>query len=115
MPQLTQAEFEKVSHLLPKQTGHCRYDNFAFLNAIIYIFENGAKWRQLPPSYGNWNSIWRRFSRWNKEGIFEKVFRELQKDGLVNVKLSDFNKTGSKTGSKASTKLSSRTPTRKKR
>ena len=47
----------------------CRH----FLSAVLWITKEGATWRALPKVYGNWNAIYRRFSRWCDAGVFEAL------------------------------------------
>jgi len=61
----------------PGQWGGVAEDNRKFINAVFWILRTGAPWRDLPPSYGNWNSVARRFRRWAKEGVWEKVLETL--------------------------------------
>jgi len=46
----------------------------------MWIIRTGAPWRDLPPSYGNWNSTAKRFRRWVKAGIWEKLLEILIED-----------------------------------
>jgi len=62
------------------QWGRVAKDNRAFVNAVFWILRTGAPWRDLPPSYGNWNSVAKRFRRWVKENIWEKLFELLIDD-----------------------------------
>ncbi|MCX5925698.1 MAG: IS5 family transposase [Candidatus Dependentiae bacterium] len=41
-----------------------------FMEAIYWMVRTGAQWRELPPKYGNWNSVFRRFNEWSKKGIW---------------------------------------------
>ena len=59
------------------QWGGIAEDNRRFINAVFWILRTGAPWRDLPPSYGNWNSVAKRFRRWAKESIWEKVLEAL--------------------------------------
>ena len=49
-------------------------DNRLFLEAVLWQVRVGGPWRNLPPGFGNWNSILRRFRRWAKDGVFERIF-----------------------------------------
>lgn len=84
---ITAEEFKKIERLLPVQRGNVRYDNLLFLNALIYIAENGCKWRGLPKEFGNWNSIYMRANRWSKAGVLDRVFLALQKERLVEIRV----------------------------
>lgn len=52
-------------------------DNRQFINAVFWILRTGAPWRDLPPSYGNWNNTHRRFTRWRDSGVWEKLLNIL--------------------------------------
>jgi len=84
---LTEKEFGKISGLLPVQRGNVKHENLHFLNAVLYIAENGCKWRSLPKEYGNWNSIYKRANRWAKNGVLERVFVALQKEQIIQIKI----------------------------
>ena len=49
-------------------------DTRKFINAVLWIIRTGSPWRDMPPSYGNWNNVNRRFCRWRDKGIWEKIF-----------------------------------------
>ena len=59
--------------------------NIQFLNALLYVVENGCKWRALPKEYGNWHTIYVRMNRWSKNGVLDKVFTALQAEGIINI------------------------------
>ena len=75
------ADRERIQHLLPGQPGQhgkVAKDNRLFIDAILWISKTGAPWRDLPEYFGNWNSVWRRFDRWAKKGVWRRVFEVLQ-------------------------------------
>ena len=78
--ELTDEQFKKIEHLLPgrkESVGVTAKDNRALINGVIWIFKTGAPWRDLPDRYGHWKNIHRRFSRWCKNGVFDRIFRVL--------------------------------------
>lgn len=52
--------------------------NRLFFDAVLWIARTGAPWRDLPERFGNGNSIWRRFDRWTRNGVWIAVFEVLQ-------------------------------------
>ncbi|WP_317705330.1 IS5 family transposase [Methylomarinovum caldicuralii] len=52
-------------------------DNRQFINAVFWILRTGAPWRDLPPDYGDWKNVHRRFCRWRDKGVWEKVLEQL--------------------------------------
>lgn len=73
---ITDAEWARVRGLLP--TGGPAADNRRFLDAVLWVARTGAAWRDLPDRFGNWNSAWRRFDRWSRAGVWQRVFEALQ-------------------------------------
>ena len=81
---LTQKQRDKIIRLFPKQRGNVKVDNNRFLDAIIYVCENGCKWRALPETFGPWHAIYVRINRWAKNGVLERVFYALQEEQITN-------------------------------
>ena len=82
---ISDANWDRIQDLLPGrpgQTGWLAKDNRLFIDAVLWIGKTGAPWRDLPERFGNWNSVWRRFDRWAKKGVWQKVFEALQDPDL---------------------------------
>ena len=85
---ITEAQFrEHIEPLLPVQRGNVKVPNLDVLNAILYVAENGCKWRRLPEHFGPWHTIYVRMNRWSKKGVLDRVFARLQELGLVRMRL----------------------------
>ena len=73
---ITDELWSKIAPFFPNGTGkrgRPAGDNRRFFNAVAWIMRSGASWRDLPPDYGNWNSIFVRFRRVAKAGFWEKL------------------------------------------
>lgn len=85
--QLTQEQYERIADCFPKPRGTLRYGNLQVLNAILYIAENGAKWRRLPEQHGHWHTVYTRMRGWAKAGVLARVFATLQQEQIITLKL----------------------------
>jgi len=66
--------------LLPGQAGKwggIGRDNRLFINAVFWTLRTGAPWRDLPPDFGNWNTVAQRFFRWRDKGVWERLLAEI--------------------------------------
>ena len=61
-----------------------KISNYKFICAMLYIIENGCKWRALPKKYGHWHTIYMRCSRWSKNGTIAKIVESMKKQKLLN-------------------------------
>ena len=58
----------------PGDPGRTGADNRLFIEAVLWLARTGVPWRDLPDTFGNWNSIFVRFSRWSKDGVWDRLF-----------------------------------------
>ena len=80
---LSDEQYERIAPILPGKPGdpgRTAADNRLFLEAVLWIVQTGAPWRDLPEAFGCWNTVFRRFRRWARNGIFEKIFKSLSGD-----------------------------------
>jgi transposase len=51
------------------------------LDGILWICRTGAPWRDLPETFGNWNSVWRQFRRWCTSGVWDLLLQAFADSG----------------------------------
>lgn len=85
--EITKEQFDRIASYLPRQRGNVSMSNLQFINAILYVMENGCKWRALPKSYGNWHTVYVRMNRWSKSGVLQRLFEALQIEGIIKIKV----------------------------
>ena len=85
--ELALEQFERIKDCLPRQRGNVRVGNLVLLNALLYVLENGGKWRRLPKEYGRWHTIYMRLYRWSKAGVIERVFTRLQEEQILSIRI----------------------------
>ena len=74
---LTDAQWAKMEPRClgkPGDPGRSGKDNRLFVEAVLWIVRTGSPWRDLPPSFGNWNSVFTRFRDWVKAEVWQRLF-----------------------------------------
>jgi len=61
------------------------------VNAILYVAEQGCKWRGLPKRFGRWHTVYMRMNRWAKNGVLDRVFEKLQLEQIVRIRIEAFS------------------------
>ena len=85
--EITEAQYSRIKDSLPVQRGNVSLTNLQVLNAILYVTEQGCKWRGLPQRFGRWHTIYTRMNRWAKNGVLDRVFEHLQREQIVRIKI----------------------------
>jgi len=83
-------QWDRIKNLLPGRdntVGITAKDNRLFMEAVLWVARTGTAWRDLPPHYGKWNSVFQRYNRWLKSGVFMWVFRMLADDPSFEFRL----------------------------
>ena len=81
--EISDAEWELLEpHMTgqPGQHGGIAKGNRKFINAVVWILKTGSPWRDLPPYYGKWGTVHQRFIRWQRKGMWKKLFEILKGD-----------------------------------
>lgn len=80
---LTDTEYDRLHPLLPSNQGKrgrpYTLDHRRTLDGILWVLHTGAPWRDLPTRYGDWRSVFDRFNRWRKSGVWDTVLAALQR------------------------------------
>jgi len=78
--ELTEEQWSFIKPLLPPQpiVGRKRADDRKTLNGILYVLVTGCRWRDMPRSYGAYQTVWRRHKSWSEEGIWRRILSALQ-------------------------------------
>ena len=78
--QLTDEQWQQIAPYLPGKRGdpgRTGENNRRFVNAVIWLAKTGAPWRDLPERFGKWNSVFQRYNRWCKNGVWQRIFETL--------------------------------------
>ena len=82
-PFLSEAQFARVYELLQGEAKIHTKDaarERRFLEAVYWMDRSGAQWRLLPAEYGAWNSVYKRFARWDELGVWGRLFSAVADD-----------------------------------
>jgi putative transposase len=74
---LTEAQLKRIAPYFPKPRGVPRVDDCRVVSGIIHVIRNGLRWRDAPSVYGPHKTLYNRFVRWSRMGIFDRVFANL--------------------------------------
>ena len=80
---LTDAQWAKMEpHCLGKvgDPGRSGKDSRLLVEAVLWIARTGSPWRDLPPVFGKWNSVYVRFRDWVKADVFQRLFEAVSDD-----------------------------------
>ena len=89
---LNDVAWERVAPLIigrPDQKGSTGRDNRMFIEGVLWIVRTGSPWRDPPEPFGAWNSVFRRFSRWSRKGVWRRIFEAMSDDPDVEYLIID--------------------------
>lgn len=79
--ELTDRQWNWIESLLPPQkphTGCPSKDHRTVINGILWVLRTGAPWRDMPERYGAWSTVAGRFYHWQKIGLWQQLFEDIQ-------------------------------------
>ena len=86
---LSDDEWALLEPLMPKSRKSGRADDRKIMNAIFYVLRTGMPWRDLPERYGPYTTVYNRFNRWAKAGIWLRIFEALAARSPQSLQLID--------------------------
>ena len=78
---LSEAQMRRIKPYFPLSHWIARVDDRRVISGIIFVIKNGLRWRDAPREYGPHKTIYNRFVRWSRLGVFDKIFAELARAG----------------------------------
>jgi transposase len=78
--EITNSAWDKIESMLLQNKGRERRwkDHRTVLNGILWKFKTGAPWRDIPERYGPWKTCYFRFTRWQQDGLWERLLQHVQ-------------------------------------
>jgi transposase len=78
---LSERQMVRISPHFPRSHGKPRVDDRRVISGIIYVIRNGLRWKDAPREYGPHKTLYNRFVRWSRRGVFERIFAGLAGEG----------------------------------
>jgi hypothetical protein len=81
---LTDEEWKMVKPLIPHRppAGRPYNDHRTILGGILWVARTGSSWREMPQEYGNWETAYRRYELWMKQGLWQRILEALGEEAL---------------------------------
>src|SRR4029078_1267986 len=75
---LSDAQWKQIEPLMPRgRRGAHRVDDRRVISGIMHMLRSGARWRDCPPEYGPYTTVYNRFNRWRRQGVWTDIFYAL--------------------------------------
>lgn len=81
---LTDEEWEMVEPLLPNKppAGRPYNDHRRVVGGIVWVARTGSSWREMPQEFGKWESVYRRYELWLRQGLWQRILQALGEEAL---------------------------------
>ena len=74
---LSEHQLSAIKPYFPLSHGKARVDDRRVISGIIYVLKHGLQWKDAPAGYGPHKTLYNRFIRWSRLGVFDQIFKEL--------------------------------------
>lgn len=78
---ISKTQLERITACFPRSHGRPRVDDRRVISGIIHVIRNGLRWRDVPEVYGPHKTLYNRFMRWSRLGVFDRIFAALAGEG----------------------------------
>ena len=78
---LGERQMARISPFFPLAHGAPRVDGRRGVSGIVYVIRNGLRWKDAPNGYGPHKTLYNRFMRWSRLGVFDRIFAALAGQG----------------------------------
>ena len=87
LPLLSAAQMRRLAPLFPRSRGLRRVDDRRVISGIVYVIRHGLQWKDAPRGYGPHKTLYNRFIRWSRLGVFARIFASLTADAGTPTRL----------------------------
>jgi len=84
---LSEGQMARIAGHFPLSRGVPRVDDRRVVSGILYVIRNGRQWKDAPRSYGPHKTLYNRFIRWSRLGVFDQIFATLAEEGSADDRL----------------------------
>lgn len=78
---LSERQMARISPYFPLSHGVARVDDQRVVSGIVYVIRHGLQWKDAPSQYGPHKTLYNRFIRWSRLGVFDRIFAALAGEG----------------------------------
>jgi transposase len=78
---LSERQMARISPYFPLSRGVPGVDDRRVVSGIVYVIRNGLQWKDTPRAYGPHKTLYNRFIRWSRRGVFDRIFAALAGEG----------------------------------
>jgi transposase len=78
---LSERQMARIAPSFPLAHGVPRVDDRRVVSGIVYVIRNGLQWKDAPKEYGPHKTLYNRFMRWSRLGVFDRIFAALAGEG----------------------------------